>query len=77
LLLWELAFPILIFLKCTRRLTLFLGAILHLLIAVVFDIPFFSWVMVVTYSVFLTDEEVAWMMAFRPKVKLGERVANA
>ncbi len=65
------AFPMLIWFQKTRRFVLWWGILFHIGIEVLMVIPMFSVIMVVTYTLFLTDEEserivAALTRSFRP-----------
>ncbi|MEO5970552.1 MAG: hypothetical protein ABIQ95_11545, partial [Bdellovibrionia bacterium] len=55
---WEVYFPILVWLKPLRRFTLWGGVMLHLGIGVALNIPYFAAVMISTYILFLDSEEI-------------------
>jgi hypothetical protein len=52
-LLWEIYFPVLIWLRKFRYFMLVFGALLHIGIALVVSIPFFGMLMITTYCLFL------------------------
>lgn len=54
---WELAFPFLIWFRKTKYYILFFGVVLHVGIWIFMRIDNFSWVMISTYFVFISDEE--------------------
>lgn len=54
---WELSFPFLVWFRQTKRYTLLLGVILHFGIWIFMRIDNFSWIMIGSYFVFLTDLE--------------------
>ncbi|HYG00884.1 MAG TPA: HTTM domain-containing protein [Chryseosolibacter sp.] len=56
-LLWEMSFPFLVWFRQTKFYILFFGVLLHLGIWVFMRIDNFSWVMMSSYFIFVTDEE--------------------
>jgi len=56
---WEIAFPVLVIWRPTRRLALGLGVLLHLGTWVTMEIGAFSWMMLATYVAFLDPVRVA------------------
>lgn len=56
-LLWEISFAFLVWFKKTKWYVLLLGVVLHVGIWIFMRIDNFSWVMMATYFVFITDEE--------------------
>ena len=58
-LVWEVAFPFLLFQRLTRRLALLLGVLLHLGMALTMEVGLFSWVMLAGYIAFLDPYAVA------------------
>ena len=57
-LVFELSFPVLVWLRKTRYLVLLSGVLFHLGIDVLMIIPMFSWIMIVSYAAFLDDDVV-------------------
>ena len=57
---WEIYFPVLVWIKPVRRATLLGGLLLHLGIGVALNIPYFAAVMVSTYILFLEPGEIDW-----------------
>lgn len=58
-LLFELAFPVLIWWRKARYLLLGFGIVFHLLIDILLMIPIFSAIMIVCYVTYLSDEDIA------------------
>ncbi len=58
-LLWEIYFPVLVWVRPLRYWFLGFGVLLHLLIAVMIQIPFFGSLMAITYLLFLDDAHAA------------------
>ena len=56
--LWEVYFPILVWLKPIRKYVLLFGILLHLSIAFTVCIPFFGALMISTYILFLDEDEL-------------------
>ena len=56
--LWEIYFPILIWVKSTRLLMITFGIILHMGIGLALNIPIFAALMITIYALFLTDREL-------------------
>jgi uncharacterized membrane protein YphA (DoxX/SURF4 family) len=61
---WEVYFGVLIWQPRFRRIFLIFGAMFHLGIGITINIPFFGFMMMVTYFVFLKDEEIQAVQAF-------------
>lgn len=59
--LWETYFPVLIWNDKLRSSMLGIGVVLHLGIGVLINIPFFSALMVLSYSLFLEPRHLAWI----------------
>ncbi len=57
-LLWEIYFTVLVWLPSWRKKVLLFGVLFHLGIGFMVNIPYFSLLMIASYSVFLTQEEV-------------------
>lgn len=57
-LLWEVYFPVLVWLPAWRRWMLLAGVGLHVGISLTMNIPFFGFLMMFAYAVFLTDREI-------------------
>lgn len=57
-LVFELGFPVLVWLRKARYWVLLSGVLFHLGIDVLMMIPMFSWIMIVSYAAFLDDEVV-------------------
>jgi hypothetical protein len=55
---WEVYFPILVWIKPLKRLTLLGGVLLHLGIGVALNIPYFAAVMISTYILFLDEVDI-------------------
>lgn len=71
-LLWELTFPLLIWFRSTRYWVLGLGVMFHLGIYLLMRIEDFSWVMIGSYGVFVSDRALHRFRAFfrRPQFVL-------
>lgn len=54
---WELAFPFLIWFKKTKFWIIFFGILLHIGIFIFMRIDNFSWIMIASYFVFITNDE--------------------
>lgn len=54
---WEMAFPFLIWFRQTKFYILFFGVLLHLGIWIFMRIDNFSWIMMSSYFIFITDQE--------------------
>jgi hypothetical protein len=65
---WEIYFPILIWLKPLRRFTLWGGVMLHLGIGLALNIPYFAAVMISTYILFLNADEIDQLILKKIKV---------
>lgn len=63
-LLWELSFPFLIWFKRTKFFIILGGILLHIGIWLFMRIDNFSWVMISTYFVFVSDKEYAEIKAY-------------
>lgn len=61
-LLFELAFPLLVWFRRFRPWLLLGGVVFHLSIDITMVIPIFSYIMISTYPAFLTDGEAAWLL---------------
>ena len=70
-LVFELAFPLLVWFKRLRPLLLIGGIAFHLSIDVFMVIPIFSYIMIVSYPAFLTDGETTWLLEKIFRRKLG------
>ena len=64
-LLFEFGFPIAVFTRL-RRLALLAGIGFHLSIELTMKIPMFSAVMIVSYALFLKEDEAAWLLSRLP-----------
>ena len=62
-LLWETYFPVLIWLPRTRIWVLLFGVAMHLGIALSMSIPFFGFLMIISYVTFLTEAELTKVFA--------------
>jgi hypothetical protein len=60
-LIWEMYFPVLVWLPRLRLPVLFLGVLFHLSILGMMKLAFFGLLMISTYVLFLTDREVAFV----------------
>jgi hypothetical protein len=58
---FELSFAILVWLRQTRLWLLLFGAIFHLAIFYILSLPDFGLIMVLSYLIFLSDEDYAWI----------------
>jgi hypothetical protein len=83
-LLWEVYFPVLIWLKPMRRVTLLVGVMLHLGIGLALNLPYFAGVMIATYILFLDSNEVdqvrraiqaPWVLVVK-KIKVNRTMAD-
>jgi hypothetical protein len=63
-LLWELYFPVLIWVKPVKYPLMIFGVFLHLGIAITLNIPFFGALMVCTYSLFLEEDLASRVSSF-------------
>lgn len=61
---WEVYFPVLIWVKPLRRITLLAGVMLHLGIGIALNIPYFAAVMISTYLLFLDSGEIDSLVHF-------------
>jgi len=68
-LLWEIYFIILVWLPNWRRKILMFGVVFHAGIGFMVNIPFFSMLMIASYSVFLTSTEVKTMTSVVKSLK--------
>jgi hypothetical protein len=66
---FELAFSILVWFKQTRRWILLFGVVFHLTIFFILSLSDFGLVMILSYLIFLTDEDYSWI---RNKFKRGD-----
>jgi hypothetical protein len=57
-LLFEFAFPTLVWFRRTRWVLLASGVVFHIMIDVLMIIPMFSWIMIVSYASFIEDRDV-------------------
>lgn len=62
-LVFELSFPLMVWMKRYRPYVIAAGIAFHTSIDVAMLIPIFSAIMIVTYPVFLTDDEAHWLVA--------------
>ncbi|RYZ85168.1 MAG: hypothetical protein EOP04_16535 [Proteobacteria bacterium] len=58
--LWEIYFPVLVWIPKLRRPSLILGVLVHLGILITLFIPHFATLMIVAYVVFLTPQEIEY-----------------
>jgi hypothetical protein len=58
-LIWEIYFPVVVWSGRFRYLWLFGGVILHGSIGIMMNLPFFAWIMVAAYAVFLRPEHAS------------------
>ncbi len=76
-LIFEIYFPVLVWLKVAKRWTLLFGALLHTMIAVTVGLFFFSLAMISTYLIFL---DPAWLRAklsrFVPDAFIGNEASS-
>ncbi len=61
-LLWEIYFPMAIWIRKLRPWVLLGGLALHLGIALTVFIPFFGFLMIISYASFLTPNEASWIL---------------
>jgi hypothetical protein len=57
IILFELAFPVLVWFRISRMWVLLAGVIFHILIAVFLSLPDFALIMILSYLIFLRDED--------------------
>jgi hypothetical protein len=71
---FELSFPLLVWFKRVRPFLLLGGIVFHVSIDVLMIIPIFSYIMIATYPVFLSDTEATWLLEkiFRRKLAVPE-----
>jgi hypothetical protein len=65
--LWEVYFPVLIWIQPLKRWVLLYGILLHLGIALTVNIPFFAAIMICTYVLFLNNEELDQILSLSKK----------
>ncbi|MBI3543206.1 MAG: HTTM domain-containing protein [Deltaproteobacteria bacterium] len=72
---WEVYFPVLIWLRPARKWMLAFGVAMHLGIAIVVNIPFFSAIMLSAYFVFLEESEaqalLRWLGSLASRLRLS------
>jgi len=73
-LIWEIYFPVLVWLPRARIPTLFIGLMFHLSIVGMMKIAFFGFLMISTYVLFLTDREVRSIWAALKRVPAVRRL---
>lgn len=56
---WEIYFPVLVWVKPTRRPALWAGTLMHLGIGIALNLTFFASIMICTYILFLESQELA------------------
>lgn len=61
ILFWEIYFPVLVWSQSLRRPMLLLGGVLHLGIGVALQLPYFAGLMMVSYVLFFTSQEMDWL----------------
>jgi len=66
---FELSFVVLVFIPKTRVPVLLAGVIFHLAIASIISLPLFGIIMIISYSIYLTDEEAGWVVNWFHRVK--------
>lgn len=59
---FELSFPFLVWFKKTRPWMLLAGTMFHLMIDGLMVIPIFSYIMILSYPAFLSDDDVKWVL---------------
>lgn len=59
--LFELLFSILVWFRTTRLWLLLFGILFHLVIFIVLSLPDFGLIMILSYSIFLSDDDYAWI----------------
>ncbi len=80
--LWEIYFPVLVWVPKCRRIILILGVFLHFGIGLTISIPFFAMEMISSYLLFLKSEEIDTMLnaveffSSRIKIKVVRWVAD-
>lgn len=60
---WEIAFPLLVLHRFTRRVVLVFGVMMHLGMALLLEVGTFSWLMMATYLAFVDPAATARVMA--------------
>ena len=74
-LLFEMAFPLLVWFKKLRPWMILWGIAFHVGIDALMVIPVFSAIMIVSYAVFLTDDEVKWLVVAISRPFRRKRIA--
>lgn len=74
-LIWEVYFPVLIWLPKWRIPALIMGVLFHLSIVGMMKIAFFGFLMISTYAVFLSDQEVKRVSEFLKRVPVFGKIA--
>lgn len=64
-LIWEIYFPVLVWVKVLRPYVLLMGVIMHLTIMIAVDLPYFSLLMISTYVLFLEPAQVTRLFKIR------------
>jgi hypothetical protein len=72
-LVWEIYFPVLIWVPRMRVPTLILGVLFHLSIFGMMKIAFFALVMIATYVLFLNERELNWISVRLKALPLGKK----
>ena len=73
-LIWEIYFPILVWIKPFRKWMLMFGVLLHIGIGVVVNIPFFGALMIIGYIVFLDEPTAEKILDFN-KLNINKAAA--
>ena len=73
---WEIAFPLLVLHRWTRRVVLVFGVMMHLGMALLLEVGTFSWLMMATYLAFVDPTATARATARYARVPGGQRQAT-